>query len=133
MNLNFIRGFSVMTSKRSLCLTATVVSLLTFIVYSGSFFGDFINYDDKAYFFENPVIRQLDPSSLISMFTSSHAGWWMPLTWLSFAIDYQIWGLNPFGFHVTNTIIHAVNSALVVAVAYQIIIRGVGAGTNSDG
>ena len=120
-----------MNSKSFLLPAALAVSLLTFIVYVGSFSGDFINYDDKAYLFENPVIRQLDLSSLISMLTSSHAGWWMPLTWVSFAIDYQIWGLNPFGFHVTNTIIHAANSALVVAIAYMIANRRVEAGPDS--
>lgn len=111
-------------------MTAAAVSLLTFIVYIGSLSGDFINYDDKAYLFENPVIRQLDLPSIISMFTSSHAGWWMPLTWLSFAIDYQIWGLNPVGFHLTNTLIHTVNSALVVIIAARVIQLGAESDTN---
>lgn len=102
---------------------AALVALLTFLVYLGSVAGEFINYDDKAYLFENPVIKQLDFTTIISMFTSSHAGWWMPLTWLSFAIDYQFWGLNPFGFHFTNAVIHAANSALVVAVAFMVIRR----------
>lgn len=122
MNLNF-SGNCKQNSKKSLLFTAVAVSLLTFIAYIGSFSGDFINYDDKAYLFDNPVIRQLDLPSLSAMVTSSHAGWWMPLTWLSFAIDYQLWGLNPFGFHLTNTVIHAVNSALVVVIAHMIIKR----------
>jgi len=113
-----------MNRNRYLLPAAFAVSLLTFIVYAGSFSGDFINYDDKSYLFEDPVIRQLDLPSLISMFASSHAGWWMPLTWLSFAVDYRIWGLNPFGFHLTNTLIHAANSALVVAIAYMTLNRG---------
>ncbi len=120
MNLNFIGNIKP-SSKRSLLLTATTVSLMSFIVYIGSFSGEFLNYDDKAYLFENPVIKQLDIATILSMISSSHAGWWMPLTWLSFAIDYQLWGLNPFGFHLTNTLIHAANSALVVAIAYMIL------------
>jgi len=120
MNLNFT-GECKENSKKSLLITAVAVSLLTFIVYIGSFSGDFINYDDKAYLFENLVIRQIDLSSIITMFSSSHVGWWMPLTWLSFAIDYKIWGLNPFGFHLTNTFIHAANTALVVLIAARVI------------
>lgn len=123
MNLNFI-GDWMKNGKKPLFLTAAAVSLVTFIVYIGSLSGDFINYDDKAYLFENPVIRQLDLPSIISMFTSSHAGWWMPLTWLSFAIDYQLWGLNPVGFHFTNILIHTVNSALVVIIAARVIRLG---------
>ncbi len=120
MNLN-LTGDGKHNDKKRLLLTAAAVSLLTVLVYIGSFAGDFINYDDKAYLFENPVIKQLDLSSIFSMFTSAPAGWWMPLTWLSFAIDYQLWGLNPFGFHLTNTIIHAANAALVVIVAAKTI------------
>lgn len=123
MNLKF-SGYCKQNSKKSLLLAGAAVSLLTFVVYIGSFSGNFINYDDKAYLFENPVIKQLDLPSIISMFTSSHAGWWMPLTWLSFAVDYQLWGLNPLGFHLTNTLIHAANSALVVAIAFMVISRG---------
>lgn len=129
MNLNFI-GDCKQNNRKTLFLTAAAVSLVTFIVYIGSLSGDFINYDDKAYLFENPVIKQLDLPSLISMFTSSHAGWWMPLTWLSFAIDYQLWGLNPVGFHLTNTLIHAVNSALVVMIAARVIRLGAESETN---
>jgi len=119
MNLNFIRDCK-QNGNTSLLLTAVAVALINFIVYSGSFAGDFINYDDKAYLFENPVIKQLDLPSILAMFTSAPAGWWMPLTWLSFAIDYQLWGLNPFGFHLTNTFIHAANSVLVVLIAAQV-------------
>lgn len=123
MNLNFSGEYG-QGGKRSLFLAAVAVALLTFIAYVGSFSGDFINYDDKAYLFDNPVVKQLDLSSLISMFTSSHAGWWMPLTWLSFAVDYQIWGLDPFGFHLTNTLIHAANAALVVVIAAKMMSMG---------
>lgn len=120
MNLNF-NGDCGQRRNTSLLLAAAAVSLLTFLVYSGSLSGDFINYDDKAYLFENPVVRQLDLQSIIAMFTSAHAGWWMPLTWLSFSVDYQFWGLNPFGFHLTNTLIHATNAAFVVLIAAEVI------------
>jgi len=109
-----------MNSNKTLFLTAAAVFLFTLVMYIPSLTGDFINYDDKAYLFENPVIKQLDLPSVLAMFTSAPAGWWMPLTWFSFAIDYQLWGLNPFGFHLTNTFIHAANSVLVVLIAAQV-------------
>lgn len=109
------------SSKKSIFSVSVVIMLITGMVYSGSLSAEFINYDDKLYLFENPVIRQLDLKSLFAMFTSAPAGWWMPLTWLSFAIDYQIWGLNPFGFHLINTIIHSINAGIVVSIAAKVI------------
>jgi tetratricopeptide (TPR) repeat protein len=51
----------------------------------------------------------------------------MPLTWISLAWDYKIWGFNPFGYHLTNIVHHAVNAGLVVLVADKLLsVEGVG-------
>jgi lipoprotein NlpI len=47
-------------------------------------------------------------------FSDFHAGNWHPLTWISHAVDYAIWGLHPLGHHLTNVILHAVNIFMVV-------------------
>jgi lipoprotein NlpI len=39
---------------------------------------------------------------------------WIPLTFISFAIDYHFWNLNPVGYHLTNILLHAINTSLVV-------------------
>jgi tetratricopeptide (TPR) repeat protein len=48
----------------------------------------------------------------------------VPLLWLSYAVDYHFWGLNPLGYHLTNIILHAVNSALVVLIAHEFYKSG---------
>ena len=45
------------------------------------------------------------------MFTD-HFGHYMPITWLTLGIDYVIWGLNPFGYHLTNLLLHSTNAVL---------------------
>jgi len=48
------------------------------------------------------------------MLTSLAEANWHPLTWLSFAIDYQLYGgLNPAGFHLSNAVLHGLDSGLV--------------------
>lgn len=47
------------------------------------------------------------------MCTTFLLGHWQPLTWLSIALDYAVWGLNPTGWHVTNLCLHAANAVLV--------------------
>ena len=55
------------------------------------------------------------------MFTTFHASNWHPLTWLSHAIDYAIWGLNPVGHHLTSIIFHGLNTFLVVNLTIRLV------------
>jgi hypothetical protein len=102
-------------------LAAVLAAAICLLLFLPSVRCGFINSDDPLYVLNNPVIRQLDPGSLARMFFQSHVGWWMPLTWLSFAIDYHFWGLNPFGYHLTNILLHAVNTGIVVLIADRLL------------
>ena len=96
---------------------AACAAAICLLVFLRALACDFINWDDPLYVTENPAIRILDWEFVRSAFTTSYMGWWMPLTWISFAIDYQIWGLNPFGYHLTNILLHAANTGMVVLIA----------------
>lgn len=93
---------------------AASASLVTFIVYLSSLSHEFVEWDDAQYVVENPYIRSLNMSFLKWAFSSFHASNWHPLTWISHAMDYAIWGLNPLGHHLTNVILHAANTCAVV-------------------
>lgn len=102
-------------------------ALVCFLVYLPALFCDFINWDDPDYIIYNPGIRLLDRQFFKEAFTTSYMGWWMPLTWISFAIDYRFWGLDPFGYHLTNVLLHSINAGLVVLVADRLLNRMQGA------
>jgi tetratricopeptide (TPR) repeat protein len=53
--------------------------------------------------------------------TTFYAGNWHPLTWLSHTIDYTLWGLNPLGHHLTNIILHGLNTLFVFFLVIQLI------------
>jgi tetratricopeptide (TPR) repeat protein len=93
---------------------AISVAIITFTVFLPSLQNDFINWDDNDYVYENLFIRSLDAQLFKSAFGEFQVSNWHPLTWLSHACDYAIWGLNPLGHHLTNTILHALNSLIVV-------------------
>jgi predicted negative regulator of RcsB-dependent stress response len=74
----------------------------------------FIHFDDNAYVFENPVVRQgLTLKGFGWACTTLYAGYWMPLTWLSHMLDCQIFGLSPGGHHLTNLFFHLANTLLL--------------------
>ncbi len=100
---------------------AGAVSLLTFVVYLSSLRNGFVEWDDDIYVFENPHIRSFDSAFFKWAFGTFHAANWHPLTWISHALDYAIWGLNPIGHHLTNNILHAVNTFLVVLLVVRLI------------
>ncbi len=98
-------------------LLAALVSAITFLLYLPSLQHRFLNWDDPLYVSENPYICSFDLGFLKWAFSSFRASNWHPLTWISHAIDYAFWGLNPLGHHLTNIILHAANTFVVVLVA----------------
>jgi len=89
------------------CLIAAVVA---FCVYIPSLGNGFVNWDDSEYIYGNPYIKGFD---LKWAFTAVIGSTWIPLTLLSFALDYAVWGLDPFGFHLSNSILHTLNTFML--------------------
>jgi Flp pilus assembly protein TadD len=78
---------------------------------------EFINLDDPAYVTENRNVQKgLSKESIIWAFTSFHAGYWIPVTWLSLMLDFELYGLNPGGYHLTNVFLHLLNGFLLFLV-----------------
>jgi hypothetical protein len=107
----------VRADDKTAILVGAIVGIVTLLVYIGSLSCGFINLDDPFYITNNPLIKSLDFSALCRIFTESHLAAWLPLTYISFAVDYHFWGDNPAGFHLTNVLLHAANGSLVVLLA----------------
>lgn len=122
--------FEKMTVNK-IALTAGLISL---VVYLRAVAGDFVNYDDPRFVIDNPGIRHLDGNMIVSALTQQFSNdYWAPLTWISFAIDYSIWGLNPAGYHLVNILFHAVNTGLVVLIADRLWKHYKGMGAQAAG
>jgi tetratricopeptide (TPR) repeat protein len=100
---------------------ALLAALASFLLYLPDLGNGFINWDDDIYVYSNPHIRSFDGSLFKWAFTKFYAANWHPLTWISHALDYAVWGLNPFGHHLTNNVLHAVNAFLVVLLAIRLL------------
>jgi hypothetical protein len=110
-------------TDRWLWIGGLLVVLLTIAAHARGLQGQFLEWDDYGHITQNPAIRSLSPANLWVMFTQPAAKLYVPLTWLSFAIDYQVWGHNPFGYHLTNLLLHGANTVLVLLLAFQ-LLRG---------
>jgi tetratricopeptide (TPR) repeat protein len=78
---------------------------------------DFVNYDDNVYVSENQhILNGLTQDGIIWAFTTPHVGNWLPLTWISFMLDCQLFGTNPGWMHLVNLLLHIANTLLLFAV-----------------
>ncbi|MCH8084048.1 MAG: glycosyltransferase family 39 protein, partial [Myxococcales bacterium] len=77
---------------------------------------DFTGYDDDFYITENPYLRSgLTLENVVRAFTQPYVANWIPLTRISFLLDYELYGLEPAGFLLTNVILHALSTLLLFA------------------
>jgi hypothetical protein len=92
-----------------------VLMAVVSLVYWQSMHHEFINYDDRLYVTGNPHIKAgLTYDRIIWAFKTVQASNWHPMTWLSHALDYELYGLNPKGHHLTNVIFHIANTLLLL-------------------
>ncbi len=108
-----------MPMRASTRLLPALVAAATFTAFIPVLDNDFVNWGDRAELVENPHYRGVDPSHLEWMLTAVYMGHYQPLTWLSFTADYALWGMRPFGYHLTSLLLH-VGCALA---AYALLRR----------
>lgn len=101
-----------------ICITVTLAFLP--VLDNG-----FVNWDDQMVFLDNPDYRGLSFAHLRWMFTiHNNIPHYFPLTWISYGMDYILWGLWPGGYHLTSLLIHLLNAVLVYAVALVMLVPG---------
>ena len=111
--------------QRSVVLFWGKVFLLCFataaLVYGASIFFPFVSLDDHLLVVDNPWVRDFSLRSLRAMFTSYDPELYIPITFLSFQIDYLLGGGSPSLFHATNIILHSVNATLVAILLSRLL------------
>jgi protein O-mannosyl-transferase len=94
------------------------------LVFAPSLGHGFVNWDDAEYVYANPYLDYRGLRLLGWAFGHFHSALWIPATWLSLALDRAVFGPEPFGHHLVNVLLHAVNVALVAVVAARLARAG---------
>lgn len=95
-----------------------VLALVTFAVYFNSLNNEFV-FDDESVVQGDPTIMEI--SNIPKFFTGEMGfhkvigAYYRPVVSASYAIDYSLWKFNPWGFHLTNVLMHIINSLLFFA------------------
>ncbi len=100
-----------------------VIAIVSFLVYYNALNNDFV-FDDESVVQNNQSILTL--ANIPKFFTAEEGfhkvigRYYRPVVSSLYAVDYAIWGMNPFGFHLTNVIIHVIASLLLLMVLMKL-------------
>lgn len=94
-----------------------VLIFILFLCILGTYYEclpyPFFNLDDPFYINDNPYIRNLSWEGIYKIFSQPIVVNYFPLQILSYALDYQLWHVQPFGYRLHNVVLHFLNAALV--------------------
>ena len=112
------------SSFRSDTGALVLLACLTACTFLRVLWADFLSYDDPFYVASNPlVLGGLSWKSLGSACTSFACANWHPATWISLMLDYQLYGLQPWGFHLTNVLLHVANTLLLFTLLRRLTLE----------
>jgi Tfp pilus assembly protein PilF len=95
-------------------LLALGLAAATFALYSPVLSHDLVNYDDDYYLLRSPALRLgLTAEGFSWAFTTGYGANWFPLTWLTWMFDGWLYGPEPWGFHLSNLLLHCASTAVL--------------------
>ncbi len=113
---------TTLSGRHAKLLACILLACATFVVFSGVLNNDFLGWDDDSYILGNPLITPLSLHNIGRMFSGFYFSSWTPLSLLSHAVDYALWGLDPRGHHLTNLIVHVSNTVWVFLIALHVMM-----------
>jgi len=113
------------TRKMHAALIAVLLIVITIVAYRHAPECGFLRcFDDETYVTDNYHLTRGLAHGVAWAFGSEYrAANWHPLTWISLLVDYQLYGLDPRGYHITNVLIHIANTLLL----FVVLVRMTGA------
>lgn len=103
--------------------TALTLVLAVVAVFGHGLYNEFVQWDDPINLIDNKNFRGLGWTQLQWMFSTTLMGHYIPVTWLSFGLDYVVWGMESAGYHFTNLVLHAANVVLFFFLALGLLPR----------
>src|SRR5438128_45473 len=106
-------------------IVSVFLAVIVWIAFGRALNDGFVGYDDQNYVLRNPrVTNGLTLGSIQWAFTHVHATNWHPLTTISHMLDCQLYGLQPWGHHLTNILLHAAAAILLFFALRELTASG---------
>ncbi len=102
-----------MKNTSKLVVYGLLLALLTFLFFLQTIFYELTSWDDDVYITENIFTKELSTKNIRDIFLSRTLGQYTPLTILSFAVDNKVYNGSSYGFHLSNVVLHSINTILI--------------------
>jgi hypothetical protein len=102
-----------------------------FLTFMPALEAGFVNWDDEVSFLTNSAYRGLGLPQIRWMVTTTFLGHWRPLRWITRGFNYVVGGLDPFGYHFGDILLHSASVAVLWFVARRLLAAGFGASMTS--
>jgi protein O-mannosyl-transferase len=111
----------IKNDRAGLKYSATIIMVICAVTFTHTLGFYFLNLDDNLGITMNPMIHQgLSLESIKWAFSTFNSPYYMPLTRISFLIDSSLFGVDAWGFHLTNLLIHTTNSLLILLLFWKL-------------
>ncbi len=91
-----------------------LLALATLAIYAQTASHGYVAYDDDQYVYENPRVKAgLTASNVAWACTTFFYANWHPLTWISYMLDFSLFGSNPGEQHLVNVALHLASALLL--------------------
>ena len=111
-------------SRYQVLAVCALLLLAVALVFGQTGRYQFVNIDDNECVYQNPEVTDgLSGHGIKAALTQSQANNWVPLTWISHMLDWQVFGRNAGGHHLTNVLLHAATAVLLFLALTQLTGR----------
>ncbi|HXJ83983.1 MAG TPA: tetratricopeptide repeat protein [Candidatus Methylomirabilis sp.] len=109
-----------------------LVVVVTIAAFLPSLQNGFVDFDDDRALLLNPHYRGLGWANLHWMFTTFSMGHYQPLSWVTLGVDHLLWGMAPWGYHLTSLLLHASNGVLFYFIGLRLMRAAFASPTRSS-
>jgi len=113
---------SVMMAWRTILAAALLLVVMTVMAYQPATQCGYV-WDDDVWLTKNPLLTAPDGLWRI-WFSTNSPSQYFPMVYTTFRFEYALWGFEPFGYHLTNIALHAINVLLLWWLLSQLGIPG---------
>ena len=108
-------------ARARLAMHLALIVVATWLAFAPALDAGFTNWDDGELLVNNTAFRGFSAEHLRWMFTTTHLGPYQPLSWMSYALDHAVGGMDAHGFHRTNLLLHGAGAVALYFLARRVL------------
>ena len=108
---------------KSPIIFSIIISIIVLAVFSAVLSDDFVMWDDDISVYQNPHLGRLSLARVYFAFTDTDVTMrYNPLAFLSWSLSYHLFGLNPFGYHLIDWLLHGLSSGVLFLIIRKVLL-----------